>query len=110
MKSVLRLLSNDQKKHHVAMFSEVKEQSENYPNFIATFTTGDECWVYGSSQWKMLNSLRPKEARHIRTNVKSMLICFFVVVFLFDTEGIVHKQFVPLGETVVTNLYCDVLR
>jgi hypothetical protein len=22
----------------------------------------------------------------------------------------VHKQFVPLGETVVTNLYCDVLR
>jgi hypothetical protein len=31
-------------------------------------------------------------------------------VDLFDTEGIVHKEFVPLGQTVNGNFYCDVLR
>jgi hypothetical protein len=28
----------------------------------------------------------------------------------FDTEGIVHKEFVPPGQTVNGNFYCDVLR
>jgi hypothetical protein len=39
-----------------------------------------------------------------RSNVKSMLICFF------DTEGIMRKEFVPPGQTVNGNFYCDVLR
>ena len=28
----------------------------------------------------------------------------------FDSEGIVHKEFVPPGETVNVKCYCDVLR
>jgi len=28
----------------------------------------------------------------------------------FDTEGIVHREFVPPGQTVNGNVYCDVLR
>jgi hypothetical protein len=59
-----RLLSNDQKEHHVAICSELEEQTENDPNFISTIITGDESWVYGcdperkqqSSQWKTPNS------------------------------------------------------
>jgi histone-lysine N-methyltransferase SETMAR len=50
------------------------------------------------------NFTRPKKARQLRSNVPSMLICYF------DTEGIVHKEFVPPGQTVNVKFYCDVLR
>ena len=32
----------------------------------------------------------PKNARQVKSNVKTMLICFF------DVKEIVHKEFVPL--------------
>jgi hypothetical protein len=35
--------------------------------------------------------------------------CQIHVDYFFDTEGIVHKQFVPTGQTVNEKLYCDVL-
>jgi hypothetical protein len=61
---VPRLLSNDQKAHHVAICSELKEQIENDISFISTVITGEESCVYGydpetkqqSSQWKAPNS------------------------------------------------------
>jgi histone-lysine N-methyltransferase SETMAR len=82
-KFVPRLLSNDQKEHRIALCSELKEQTENDPNFISTIMTGDESWVYRydsetkqqSSQWKTPNSQRPKKAQ-VQSNVKSLLICF----------------------------------
>jgi hypothetical protein len=85
MKFVPRLPSNDQKEHCVAVCSELKEQTENDPNFISTIITDDESWVYGfnpetkqqSSKWKMPDSPQPKKVRQVRNNVKSMLICFF---------------------------------
>jgi hypothetical protein len=57
-----------------------------------------------SSQWKSSNSPRPKKARQVRSNVKSMLIVFF------DIQGIVHKEFVPPGQTVNGKFYCEVLK
>jgi hypothetical protein len=46
-KSAPRLLSNNQKGHCIAICSQLKEQTENDPNFISTIITGDESWVYG---------------------------------------------------------------
>jgi hypothetical protein len=43
----------------------------------------------------MPNSLWPKEARQVQNTVKSMLV--------FDTEGIVQKEFIPLGQ--IMNVY-----
>jgi transposase len=70
--------------------------------------TGYETWVYAYdpetktqfSQW----SPRPKKARQVRSNIKSMFICFF------DQKGIVHKEFLPLGQTVNAAFYVEVLR
>jgi hypothetical protein len=45
-KFVTRLLSNDQKEHRVSVCSELKEQTENDPNFISSIIIGDESRVY----------------------------------------------------------------
>jgi hypothetical protein len=75
-KFVPRLLSNDQKEHRVAVCSELKEPTENDPNFISAIITGGT--TQQSSQWKTPNSPRPMKGRQVRSNVKSMLICFFL--------------------------------
>jgi len=40
----------------------------------------------------------------VKSNVKTMLICFF------DARGIVHKEFVPPGQTVNQTFYLAVLK
>ena len=46
-----------------------------------------------------------EKMRQARSNIKSMLIIFF------DIRGIVHKEFVPPGQTVNGNFfYCEVLK
>ena len=52
--------------------------------------------------WKMINIL--VDARQVRSNIKSMLNIFL------DIRGIVHKEFVPPGQTVNGKFYCEVLR
>ncbi|GFT95802.1 putative transposase [Trichonephila clavipes] len=44
-----------------------------------------------------------KKARMSKSKIKSMLICFF------DSQGIVHKEFVPQCQTVNQHFYRDVL-
>ena len=109
---VPRLLSDDQKALHVSVCRELKQQASNGPNFISNIITGDGTWVYGydpetkqqSLQWKSPNSPQPKKACQVHSNVKSMLIVFF------DIQGIVHKEFVPPGQTVNGKFYCEVLK
>jgi len=82
---------------------EMKDQLKTDPDFLSKIITGagDESWCYGynpetkqqSSQWKSVSSLRPKKARQVKSNVKTMLICFF------DIKGLIHFEFVPQGQT-----------
>jgi len=106
---VPKLLSDDRKVHRVSVCREHK-QTRDDPNFISNIITGDETWVYvydpatkqQSSQWKSPNSPRPKKARQVRNNVKSIVIVFFKI------QGIVHKEFVSSGQTVNGKFYCEV--
>jgi hypothetical protein len=52
----------------------------------------------------MKSSPRPKKARMSRSKVKIMIIVLF-----FYSRGIVHKEFVPPGQTVNHAFYKDVL-
>jgi len=92
--------------------SEPRAPSRNDPNFMSSVITGDESWVYGydpetkqmSFQWKTASSSRPKKARQVKSNVKTMLIAFF------DNEGIVHHEYVSRGQTVNKEFYKRVLQ
>jgi hypothetical protein len=44
---VPRLLSDNQRVHHVSVCRELKQQVRDVPNFISYIITGDETWVYG---------------------------------------------------------------
>jgi hypothetical protein len=111
-KCVLRLLSNDWKVYCIAVSTGLKEQAEYDSNFIFNIITGDKSWVFGRdpekkqqpSQWKTPSSSWLKKAWQVGTNVQSMLIC------VFDIEGILHKEFVPPGQTVNGKFCCEVLR
>jgi len=109
---VPRLLSDDRKVLRISVCRELKQQARDNPNFISNIITSDETWVYvydtetkqQSSQWKSPNSPQLKNARQVRSNVKSTLI------FFFGIQGIVHKEFVPPGQTVNGKFYCEVLK
>jgi len=45
-----------------------------------------------------------EEGKQVRSNIKSLLICFF------DQKGTVYKEFVPPGLTVNAAFYVEVLR
>ena len=85
-KSVPPLLTQDQKNTRLTLCQELKNQIESDPNFLSKVITGNESWCYGydpetkqaSSQWKTPTSLREKKARQVRSNVKTMLIVFFL--------------------------------
>ena len=101
-KFVTRLLTAEQKDDRVSNCTDLRDRAQNDPKFVSSVITGDECWVYGydpetkemSSQWSTSSSPRPKKARQVRSNIKSMLIAFF------DTDRLVHHEFVPTGQTV----------
>jgi len=107
-----RLLTNDQKQHQLEISKELKEQVSNDPHFLFKVVSGDESWIYGydteakwqSSQWNCPPSYRPKKVQQVKSNVKSMLICFF------DIDRIVHEESFPPGQTINAKFYCDVLR
>jgi len=109
---VPRLLSVDQKQQGLDVCLDVKENAANEPCSLSNVIMGDETWIYAydpesktqSSQWRSLGSPRLKKARQVRSDIKSMLICFF------DQNGIVHKEFVPPFQTVNAAFYVEVLR
>jgi len=100
-KFVPRLLMAEQN-DRVSTCTDLRDRAQNDPNFMSSVITGDECWVYRydpetkqmSSQWSTSSSPRPKKARHVKSNIKTMLIAFF------DIDRLVHHEFIPTGQTV----------
>jgi hypothetical protein len=91
---------------------ELKKHLEFDPDLFSKVITHDESWCYAynpetmqqSSEWKSLNSPRPKKAQRVKSNVKIMLISFF------DANGIVHSEFIPNGQTVNQEFYLQVMK
>ena len=111
-KFVPRLLTAEQKDDSVSVCTDLREHAQNDPNFMSSVITGDESWVYRcdletkqvSSQCKTASSLRPKKARQVKSNVKTMLIAFF------DIDGLVHHEYIPREHTLNKECYKTVLQ
>jgi len=112
-KMVPKKLTTEQKANRRDVFLDLLDRLEREPEFFSRVITGDESWILEynpetkrqSRKWHTANSPRPKKARMSKSKIKSMLICFFFL----DSQGIVHKEFVPPGQTVNQTFYREVL-
>jgi hypothetical protein len=108
---VPKILSQDQKDNRRDRCLDFLEQIENYHSFLEGIITGDESWIFEydpetqrqSQEWHTAASPRQKKERMSKSKIRTMLICFF------DSQGIVHKEFVPQGQTVNQHFYKEVL-
>jgi hypothetical protein len=81
-------------------------------NFLNKIITGDEtrCFAYDpetnrqNSEWVGETSPRLKKLKFQRSRVKTMLIIFF-----FDSQCVVHKEFVPERKIVNAEYYKGVM-
>ena len=107
-KMVPKNLTTEQKANRKDVCLELLDRQ---PEFFSRIITGDESWILEydpekkrqSREWHTANSPRPKKARMSKSKIKSRLICFF------ESQGIVHKEFVPPGQTVNQTFYRVVL-
>jgi len=98
-KMVPKKLTTEQKANRRDVCLDLLDRLEREPEFFSRVITGDESWILEyypetkcqSREWHTANSPHPKKARISKSKIKSMLICFT------DSQGIVHKEFVPPG-------------
>lgn len=92
--------------------TDIVKESKKDKNFLYNIVTGDETWCFQydpetkrqSAEWRPQNEPATKKSRFQKSKVKTMLICFY------DSKGIVHKEFVPPGQTVNAVFYLGVLK
>jgi len=79
--------------------------------FWENIVTGVETWCFAydpatkrqSAEWVGQNSPKPKKLRFQKPRVKTLLI------FFFDAEDVIHREFVPEGHKVNAEFYVGVL-
>jgi len=111
-KFIPHTLTDEQKSVRVGHSRDVVAAARNDPNFLKSIVTGDETWCFQydpetkrqSAEWKSKNSPQTKKTRKVPSKIKTMLITFF------DSKGIIHKEFVPPGQTVTGDYYLEVLK
>ena len=110
-KFIPKLLTNNQKENQQEARSELKQMLVDDPEFLPKVVTSDETWVYSYdletkswwSQWQTAFSPWLENARMSLSHVKAML------AIIFDSEGLIHHNFIQYGQTVNKNMYKQVL-
>jgi len=92
-KMVPKKLTTEQKANRRDVCLDLLDRLEREPEFFSRVIAGDESWILEydpetkrqSREWHTANSPRPKKARTSKSKIKSMLICFFFLIF--DSQG-----------------------
>jgi len=95
-------LTSEQKDGRTAACRDLIAAADSDPDFFKKSVTGDETWCFAydpstkrqSAAWVEETSPQSKKLRFQKSCVKTMLIIFF------DWQGVIHKEFVPEGETI----------
>lgn len=105
-KLVPKELNFIQKLHRVEVAKEMISIAHSDPTFIKRIITGDEMWVYyaNDTQPRHHASDEPKISRHFHFTEKVLLTVFI------DFNGIVHHEFLPVGQTANGEYYLGVVR
>ena len=107
-KFIPKFLTTEQKDLRSEIAQDNSEMVSDDENVVKKVITDDKSWdpeiKQQFSQWKRPDEPRPKNARQIRSHVKSMLIIFF------DCEGVVNYEFAPRGQTINKEYYFEVLK
>lgn len=109
---VPHVLTDEQKKHRKDACKDLITTADANRNFLDSIVTGDESWCYQydpetkrqSMEWRSSTSPRKQKFRFEKSKTKVMLITFF------DSTGIIHKEFVPPGQTINKDYYKEVLQ
>ncbi|UYV77610.1 hypothetical protein LAZ67_15001704 [Cordylochernes scorpioides] len=111
-KFIPRFLTNEQKLCRLATCENMLEMTRTDPEWKDKIITGDETWVYDydpetkrqSAEWRGQGEPRPKKSRILKSRNKVLLVAFL------DNKGIVHREYLPAGQTVIKEMYLDILR
>ncbi|UYV79087.1 hypothetical protein LAZ67_17001077 [Cordylochernes scorpioides] len=111
-KFIPRFLTNEQKLCRLATCENMLEMTRTDPEWKDKIITGDETWVYDYdpetkrqyAEWRGQGELRPKKSRIFKSRNKVLLVAFL------DNKGIVHHEYLPAGQTVIKEMYLDILR
>jgi len=103
-------LTTKQKQERVVYCQELLLMGQD-ERFGENIITGDETWCFAydpapkrpSAERVGQNSPKPKKPRFQKSRVKTTLIVFF-----FDAEGVIHRQFVPEEQKVNAEFYVGV--
>jgi len=105
------LLTPEQKDQRIAACRDLIATADSDPNIFKKIVTGNETWCFAyelttkrqSAAWVGETSPQQKKLRFQKSCVKTML------VILFDWQGVIHKEFVPEGETMNAVYYKGVM-
>jgi histone-lysine N-methyltransferase SETMAR len=105
-------LTPEQKEDRITSCQDVIAMADADKHFFNKIITGDEtpCFAYDpetkrqSSEWIGETSPGPKKLKFQKSCIKTMLIILF-----FDSQSVVHKEFVPEGRTRNAEFYIGVM-
>jgi hypothetical protein len=97
-------MKDERKQNHLSIGKDLQDQLYNDSNFLCKTIKGEETWICGSdpeikqqfSQWKS-PSPQPKQLGQGRAGQVSSI--FDMLTIFFDSEEILHKEFVLRGQT-----------
>jgi len=107
LRFVSHTMTPEQKDRRVTACRDLIATADSDPDFFKKIVTGNETWCFAydptterqSAAWVGESSPRPTKLGFQKSCVKTMLVNFF------DWQGVIHKEFVPEGETINAAYY-----
>jgi hypothetical protein len=108
---VTHSLTPEKKEDRITSCQDIIAMADTDKHLFNKIITEDVTWCFAcgpetkrqSSEWVGETSPRPKKLKFQRPRIKTMLI------ILFDSQGVVHKKFLPEGKTVNAEFYKGVM-